>query len=208
MNLKAPGMRVPMVDIVFPYEESDLDVVFVQRVRKLIGALQRRFWDRRREMLHARALGAEQASTETAHQAPSGMLLADFADPLLDWAARLKEYRTVVAASRGIDLDVDPSQIRIRGWNETEAGILVDGRAVPGCIVDVAVALVHTADSLRSGRQGFVIHVPTPSDTTEAKLWADLLNVAQDRLGIERGTVEFVVDGQPLLDASSQTAAA
>lgn len=200
INLKAPELRAPTVDIVFPCEDADLELVFERRVRKLIGALQRRFWERRRQMLQARALGTDElANSNEEHGATSG-LLTDLSEPLLDWDARVSEYKAVIDEASVIDVDAPAPAIRIRGWNQTEAGILVDGRAATGCIVDLAVALTHSADMLRQGHQALMIHIPAPADQAEAKLWTDLLNVAQDRLGVERGTIGVVVDGEMSLD--------
>lgn len=188
-----------MVDIVFPCEDADLELIFERRVRKLIGALQRRFWERRRQMLQARALGDHESATEAEGGSTAG-LLTDLSNPHLDWESRVSEYRAVVEQAGIVDADAAQVAIRIRGWNQTEAGILVDGRAVPGCIVDLAVALSHNAEMLRLGFEALLIHIPTPSDHAEAKLWLDLLNLAQDRLGIERETISFVVEGGTVLE--------
>lgn len=143
--------------------------------------------------------GNHRQAAASSHGSRMG-LLADLSDPLLDWEARLGEYATIIERCNEVGATSDAPAIRIRGWGQTEAGILIDGRAGVGCIVDLAVVLGHSAEALRSSQGGAgtpTIHIPAPTDPNEEKLWVDLLDLAQDKLGVERGTIKMIPDLEP-----------
>jgi len=95
-----------------------------------------------------------------------------------------------IAVEQGVDAGVE-AVVRVRGWDETESGVLVDGRAVPGCIFDIAVAMSVGAEAFRREQDPFAIETPVPADAEEAQLWNDLAALAHDRAGIDRGTVRI-----------------
>lgn len=208
MNLKAPGMRAPIVDVVFPSSDFEADLIFDRNVRKVIGALQRRFWTRRSHMLRQRALHQPTPHASSTARRDAVDVLVDLADASLDWDGRMKEFATLAGAADSIDMTRSSRIVNIRGWEVTEPGILVDGRAVPGCIVDLAVAMTHHANSLRSGLCPFVLHIPNSGDAIEERLWKDLLNVAEDRLGVERGVLQVIESGATQADAAHDVAVA
>lgn len=182
--------KVPGVDVVLAADDEAIAVLDV-RALKLIGALHRRFWNRRREMLqrHAR-VGITHPATVL--RAASSDCVADLA-AAPQWDQRLNEF---LALSSNVDQLTGQQVVAIRGWADTESGVLVDGRAVPGCVFDVAVAVSMVADQLRAGESPFAFSIPEPVDELEAKLWSDLLALAEDRVGIERGVVRAgVIDG-------------
>ena len=81
------------------------------------------------------------------------------------------------------------NEIELRGWGETEPAVLVDGRAVPGCVLDLAVLLSSHADHLRQEDTTLTVTVPSPSSADEQRLYDDFVKTAQDRAGIDRGTL-------------------
>lgn len=193
------------LEIVFHTEEEVVAELFGRSTRKVISSLHRRFWQRRCDMLQARALDLSIASPQPDEDESlrSGALFVDLADRRLDWEARLSELASVVGAGWREQVP----GLGVRGWIPTESGVLVDGCAVPGCIVDVAVSMHCHVEQLRSGRSPFVIHIPVPADEIEARLWRDLIKLAEDRFGVERGTLEVLdrsgrrLDGRPELVA-------
>lgn len=97
--------------------------------------------------------------------------------------------------------DADSDLVHCRGWHSSEASILVDGSAVPGSVFDVAVAMHEVVDELRAGTSVLTLCVPVVECPVEARLWSDLVNVAEDRLGVDRGTVRAIdMAGHSLLD--------
>ena len=193
----------PGVDIVLTAENAAAQAELLERrVRTLVGALHRRFWDRRRELLLQRAphaVRSEPTSTDDSGWTVDGYEVPlelrggpDFcADSASSWDARVEAFGSIRApepSDPGGVVDV----IRVRGWDATEPAVLVDGSSVPGAVFDLAVVLGLRADELRDGYCRFWVCLPEVHDPVEARLWNDLVNIAQDRLGITRGTVRIV----------------
>src|SRR3954462_7897220 len=79
---------------------------------------------------------------------------------------------------------------RPRGWHLDEKHVLVDGKPVAGAIFDFALYFFHNAhESLKRG-SGPYFYLPKMESHLEARLWNDIFNVAQDELGIPRGTIK------------------
>lgn len=178
----------PGVDIVMPMPEGIGDDVLDGRTLKVIGALHRRFWARRREMLlhHARSGG----SSPNHRAASDSARLADMTgDRATTWDGRIGQLQAIASATHAESANGVEPLVVVRGWEETEPGVLVDGRAVPGCVFDLAAALMIGADAFRRDRSPFAVAIPTAADDEEAKLWSDLVDLAHDRSGIDRGTV-------------------
>lgn len=104
-----------------------------------------------------------------------------------DWSARLHAYATIAA-----EPDAGTTAVRVRGLHEDESSILVDGRPTPGCIVDLAVATTAFVDALRDGQPSLVIVHPEPNGACQVELWDSLVQLCQDRLGVERGVLRAV----------------
>jgi malate synthase len=185
-------VAVPGVDVVFQSREGSDAAVHDPRTLKLIGALHRRFWNRRHAMLQGRPQMVTDASVIEAskERRPTAdpTLLADFTENNAgSWDERLNELNRLIESVQALDAGL----VKIRGWAEIEPGVLVDGRAVPGCVFDLAVSLSSSASEFREGREPFVFTVPEPADSTEDRLWFDLIALAEDRLGVERGAVKI-----------------
>lgn len=100
------------------------------------------------------------------------------------WSDRVEAYSSMATG------DVDgTTALRVRGLHDNEPAILVDGRPVPGCIVDLAVGATTFVDELREGQRSLLIVHPDANGACQAELWALLLQLCQDRLGIDRGTL-------------------
>lgn len=163
--------------------------VLDQRSLKIAGALHRRFWKRRREMLQNQARKGVTRNSIVEHGSMSSCV-ANVADAVT-WDDRLLQFEKVANMGKWTGEEV----VAIRGWSDTEPGVLVDGRAVPGSVFDVAIALSLVAEELREGRVPFTLSIPEPQDEAETALWRDLLALAEDRLGVERGIVRVGVLG-------------
>ena len=181
----------PGVDIVMPISEGTSSRVLDGRTLKLIGALHRRFWGRRREMLLGRAqAGKANEGASWRHDTTAPRLADMTGEAAASWDGRVAQLDAVVdaiAAQRGDSGGI----VAVRGWEETESGVLVDGRAVPGCIFDLAVTMSIGANAFRNEQDPFSVAIPAPADDDEAQLWLDLAELAHDRAGIERGTVRI-----------------
>lgn len=190
------GDPAPGVDIVMVLPEDTHGRVLDGRTLKLIGSLHRRFWDRRRDLLmHQAQAGA--MVVDASHGAEELVLDIDLTDEAANaWEGRIAKHSAIAELvdeelANGTEL-TDERRVAIRGWGVTEPGVLVDGRAVPGAVFDLAVAMSLGAEAFRRQQDPFMVVIPAPHDDDEAQLWNDLSDLAHDRAGIDRGTVAII----------------
>ncbi|WP_159939857.1 MULTISPECIES: malate synthase A [unclassified Nocardiopsis] len=79
--------------------------------------------------------------------------------------------------------------VRPRGWHLDEKHILVDGQRVSGGVVDFALYFFHCAQRQLDKGKGPYFYLPKMQSHLEARLWNDIFVLAQERLGIPRGTI-------------------
>ena len=82
---------------------------------------------------------------------------------------------------------------RPRGWHLFEKHMLVDGKQVPGAIFDFGLFFFHNARTLIETGSGPYLYLPKLESHLEARLWNDIFVMAQDELGIPRGTIKATV---------------
>ncbi|AKZ59012.1 malate synthase A [Streptomyces ambofaciens ATCC 23877] len=83
--------------------------------------------------------------------------------------------------------------MRPRGWHLDERHLQVDGRAVPGALVDFGLYFFHNAQRLLDLGKGPYFYLPKTESHLEARLWNEVFVFAQDYVGIPQGTVRATV---------------
>src|SRR5246127_1989389 len=83
--------------------------------------------------------------------------------------------------------------VRPRGWHLDEKHILVDGQRASGSLVDFALYMATSAAKQIEKGKGPYFYLAKNESHLEARLWNDAFNLAQDALGIPRGTVRATV---------------
>ncbi|MFT3736485.1 MAG: malate synthase A [Rhodocyclaceae bacterium] len=83
--------------------------------------------------------------------------------------------------------------VRPRGWHLDEKHVLVDGQRVSGGIFDFALFLFHNAKEQIARGAGPFFYLPKMESHLEACLWNDIFCMAQDEIGIPRGTIKATV---------------
>ncbi|MDI9882864.1 malate synthase A [Streptomyces sp. HNM0645] len=83
--------------------------------------------------------------------------------------------------------------MRPRGWHLDERHVLVDGRPVPGALVDFGLYFFHNARRLIDLGKGPYFYLPKTESHLEARLWNDVFVFAQDHVGIPQGSVRATV---------------
>jgi malate synthase len=78
---------------------------------------------------------------------------------------------------------------RPRGWHLDEKHVSVDGKTVAGGIFDFALLFFHNAKELLARGSGPYYYLPKMESHLEARLWNDIFLLAQEELGIPRGTI-------------------
>ena len=83
--------------------------------------------------------------------------------------------------------------VRPRGWHLDEKHFIVDGKPVPGGLFDFGLYFFHNAEELVSRGSGPYFYLPKLESHLEARLWNDVFNLAQDEIGLPRGTIRATV---------------
>jgi malate synthase len=104
-----------------------------------------------------------------------------------------KQYRL---AARTATLMVRP-----RGWHLDEKHVTVDGRPISAALFDFGLFFFHNAAALIAKGSGPYFYLPKLESHLEARLWNDVFNLAQDALGIRRGTIRATVLIETILAA-------
>jgi malate synthase len=91
--------------------------------------------------------------------------------------------------------------VRPRGWHLAEKHVRIDGAAVSGGIFDFALYVFHNAKELLSRGTAPYFYLPKLESHLEARLWNDIFVMAQDELGIPRGSIKATVLIETILAA-------
>jgi malate synthase len=83
--------------------------------------------------------------------------------------------------------------VRPRGWHLDEKHLLVDGERVSASLFDFALYFTHCAQRQLDKGKGPYFYLAKMESHLEARLWNDAFNLAQDALGIPRGTIRATV---------------
>jgi len=83
--------------------------------------------------------------------------------------------------------------VRPRGWHLPEKHVLIDGAPISGGIFDFALYFFHNAKELVARGSGPYFYLPKLESHLEARLWNDVFVMAQDELGVPRGSIKATV---------------
>jgi malate synthase len=131
----------------------------------------------------------EDANTPLWDNMVGGQLnLKDALDRTIDFSsADGKEYRLAP------DDQLATIVVRPRGWHLDEKHLLVDGERVSGSLFDFALYFFHCARRQLDKGKGPYFYLAKMESRLEARLWNDAFNLAQDALGLPRGTIRATV---------------
>src|SRR6185295_13083779 len=79
---------------------------------------------------------------------------------------------------------------RPRGWHLDEKHVTVDGQPVSAGLFDFALLFFHNAKQLLARGSGPYFYLPKMESHLEARLWNDVFLLAQDSLGIPKGSIK------------------
>ena len=83
--------------------------------------------------------------------------------------------------------------VRPRGWHLPEQHWLLDGKPIPGALVDFGLYLFHNASELLSRGSGPYFYLPKLESHLEARLWSQVIGLAERMLGLPRGSIKVTV---------------
>jgi malate synthase len=91
--------------------------------------------------------------------------------------------------------------VRPRGWHLPERHVEVDGRPISAALFDFGVYIQRNADRLLERGTGPYFYLPKLESHLEARLWNDVFLLAQERLGLPKGTIRATVLIETILAA-------
>ena len=93
--------------------------------------------------------------------------------------------------------------VRPRGWHLEEKHLAADAGVsrVPGALIDFGLYLFHNHAELAARGTGPYLYLPKLESHHEARLWAEVFDFAERRLGIAHGTIKCTVLIETILAA-------
>ena len=93
------------------------------------------------------------------------------------------------------ELNEDPAVLicRVRGLHLPEKHIHIYDQEIPGGLIDFAYYFFHNYKALLTKGSGPYFYIPKLQSHNEARWWADLMDKAEDLVGLERGTIKATV---------------
>jgi malate synthase len=91
--------------------------------------------------------------------------------------------------------------VRPRGWHLEERHMRVDGQPVSGGLFDFGLYFFHNARKRIAQGGGIYLYLPKMESHLEARLWNDVFVMAQNELGVPRGTIKATVLIETILGA-------
>lgn len=83
--------------------------------------------------------------------------------------------------------------VRPRGWHLNEKHVLVDGKEIPGGLLDFGIyAFINAKEALKRGT-GPYFYLPKLEHYKEAELWRDVFAYAEETIGLTKGTIKATV---------------
>ncbi|HEX4213039.1 MAG TPA: malate synthase A [Candidatus Dormibacteraeota bacterium] len=135
------------------------------------------------------------------------VFMADFEDANSPtWANNLEGHRNLIDAIEGrieftnpdgreYRLGPNPAYllVRPRGWHLPEKHLVIDGRPISGALFDFGLYTFHCARRRRARGLGTYFYLPKLQSHLEARLWDDVMDEAEQRLGLDVGTLRATV---------------
>ncbi|MGW3064268.1 malate synthase A [Streptomyces sp. NPDC001130] len=149
----------------------------------------------------------ERRTTVNALNSGARVWIADFADAtaptweniiggqlnLLDAVERRIDFTAGDGREYRLGEQLATIVVRPRGWHLDEEHLEYDGRPVPAALVDFGLYFFHCAQRQIDAGYGPYFCLPMLENRYEARLWNDIFVLAQELLGIPRGTVRATV---------------
>ena len=100
-----------------------------------------------------------------------------------------------------LDDDIATLVVRPRGWHLVEKHATLDGSPVSASLFDFGLFVFHSARPLLDGGLGPYLYLPKLESHHEARLWHDVFTLAEEKLGLDRGSIRATVLIETILAA-------
>jgi malate synthase len=112
---------------------------------------------------------------------------------LMDAVRRTLDFRSEDGKEHRLNEKTATLVVRPRGWHLHEKHFIVDGEPVSASLFDFGLYFFHNAKELLDRGSGPYFYLPKLESHTEAELWNEVFNAAQDSLGLPRGSIRATV---------------
>jgi malate synthase len=109
------------------------------------------------------------------------------------WAGKLSHVDPVSGKSYELNDKRAVLIVRPRGWHLPERHVVVDGAPMSGSLVDFGLYFFHNAKATLAQGSGPYFYLPKMESHLEARIWNDVFVLAQERLGLLKGTIKATV---------------
>lgn len=90
---------------------------------------------------------------------------------------------------------------RPRGWHLSEKNVTIDDQPISGSLFDFGLYFFHNIKTAQANGSATYFYLPKLESHLEARLWNDAFNIAQDFMGVKRGTIRATVLIETILAA-------
>ena len=133
--------------------------------------------------------------------APTWSNLVEGQVNLIDAIERRIEFTSPDGKVYRLNEKVATLLVRPRGWHLEERHLPVDGEPVSASLFDFGLVAFHNARELLDRGSGPYFYLPKLESHLEARLWAQAFGLAEDELGIPRGSIRCTVLIETILAA-------
>ena len=120
---------------------------------------------------------------------------------LRDAVARRIDFTSPEGKRYALNEKVAVLFVRPRGWHLEEKHLLSTGKPIPGALVDFGLYLFHNHREPAASGTGPYFYLPKMESHREARLWAEVFDFAERRLGLAHGTIKCTVLIETILAA-------
>ncbi|MCA8959949.1 MAG: malate synthase A [Planctomycetes bacterium] len=112
---------------------------------------------------------------------------------LRDAVDRTIEFTNEAGKQYRLNHEVATLMVRPRGWHLPEKNVRLDGKPISGSLFDFGLYFFHNARQLIENGTGPYFYLPKLESHLEARLWNEVFEYSQERLGIPVGTIKATV---------------
>ncbi|MGH8223327.1 MAG: malate synthase A [Woeseiaceae bacterium] len=120
---------------------------------------------------------------------------------LIEAVERTIAYTSPEGKEYGLNEQVATLMVRPRGLHLDEKHIVVDGSPMSASLFDFGIFFFHNARTLLENGSGPYFYLPKLENHLEARWWNDVFLMAQDSMGIPRGSIRATVLIETILAA-------
>ncbi|WP_413992083.1 malate synthase A [Labrys okinawensis] len=109
------------------------------------------------------------------------------------WAGKIDFTDATTGKAYALKSDPAVLIVRPRGWHLDEAHVTLDGEPLSGSLFDFGLYFFHNAKAQIAQGSGPYFYIPKLESHLEARLWNEVFLLAQESLGVPKGTIKATV---------------